>query len=68
MNSPSNTPQDYGHPDSNPDDDQMSKNAERDQPADPRLDPNVSEDPGLNKRDGIEARGDKEGENPASLS
>lgn len=67
MNSTANTPQDYGHPDNNPDQDPMSKNAERNKPADPRLDPDVSQDPGLNKRDGTEALGENEVKGPATL-
>lgn len=67
MNPTASTPQDYGHPDNNPDVDPMSKSAERDKPADPRLDPKVGEDPGLNKRDGTEPHEANDDDEPASL-
>ncbi len=66
MNALPNTPQDYGHPDNNLDGDQMSKNAEHEKPADPRLDPEVGEHPRLNKRDGEEIS-DDEAAGPPSL-
>lgn len=49
MSKPPITPQDYGHPDNILDGNPVSKNAGEEEPADPRLDPEVGENYGLNR-------------------
>lgn len=57
MKSPSNTPQDYGHPDNDLDGNQMSETVEHGEPTETQSDPQAGEDSEGTRQDAPEVSG-----------